>query len=307
MKLASIDIGTNSMRLLIADYEGSFKTRKKMVNITRIGKGVDSEGYISKEAMDYNLDALKEFVDIAKGESCEDIYVMGTSALRDSKNKEEFQTEAMKKAGVKVDIITGSDEASLGFYGVVAGLKEQTEILVIDIGGGSTEFVVGDPTAGIQFMKSENVGSVRMTEKFVESDLMTDLEYSAIRNYVKEVIADTMRIIKTHNIKRVIGIGGTATTLSSMVQELDNYDMEKVHGSRVSIEDLKYTIEKLMGLTLEERMKIKGLQPKRADVITAGLIILEVILEKLGMDCIEVSEYDNLEGLIYEKTKCKSS
>ncbi len=303
MKLASIDIGTNSMRLLITDYDEQFHDRKKYTNITRIGKGVDQNGYISEEAIDKNIIALKEFVDMAKKEDCEDIYVMGTSALRDSKNKEEFLSRAKKEAGVSVDIITGENEASLGFYGVASDLEESGKVLILDIGGGSTEFILGDKKGGIIFSKSENIGSVRLTEKFVKHDPVLPEELSDMQEYILNATEQTIGVLKKYHIKQLIGIGGTATTLSSMVQELEVYDMQKVHHSLIDYAEVEAMIEMLKPKTLEERMMIKGLDPKRADVITAGLTILISIMKALDMKEIMVSEFDNLEGLVYTKQR----
>lgn len=301
MKLASIDIGTNSMRLLIADYNDGFSKRRKYTNITRIGRGVDELGYISKEAIDKNIHALKEFVEMAKHEDCEEIYVMGTSALRDSKNKQDFIDRAKREVGVNVDIISGSDEASLGFYGVTADLKEESQILILDIGGGSTEFILGDKIGGIIFSKSENIGSVRLTEKFVKSDPIDQIEIENMDAYIEAVTNDTISILKTYPITKLIGIGGTATTISAMVQQLDVYDMEKVHQSLVMYEEVEAILKELKYKTLEEKLMIKGLQPQRADVITAGVNILKNLMNHLEMKEIVISEYDNLEGLVFTK------
>lgn len=303
MKFASIDIGTNSMRLLIADYEEQFLSRKKYTNITRIGKGVDQNGFISEEAIDRNILALKEFVDMAKKEECEDIYVMGTSALRDSKNKEDFLTRAKNEAGVSVDIITGENEASLGFYGVASDLEESGKVLILDIGGGSTEFILGDKKGGIIFSKSEDIGSVRLTEKFIKNDPVLEDELLKMQEYITDVTDNTVSILKKYHIDKLIGIGGTATTLSSMVQQLEVYDMQKVHHSIVDISEVEAMIEILKSKTLDERMMIKGLDPKRADVITAGLTILYALMNALDMKEIMISEYDNLEGLVYTKQR----
>ena len=301
MKLASIDIGTNSMRLLIADYNDGFSKRRKYTNINRIGRGVDELGYISKEAIDKNIHALKEFVEMAKHEDCEEIYVMGTSALRDSKNKQDFIDRAKREVGVNVDIISGSDEASLGFYGVTADLKEESQILILDIGGGSTEFILGDKIGGIIFSKSENIGSVRLTEKFVKSDPIDQIEIENMDAYIEAVTNDTISILKTYPITKLIGIGGTATTISAMVQQLDVYDMEKVHQSLVMYEEVEAILKELKYKTLEEKLMIKGLQPQRADVITAGVNILKNLMNHLEMKEIVISEYDNLEGLVFTK------
>ena len=159
MKIGTIDIGTNSMRLLVADYKNNkIETRKKYVNTTRIGQGVDKDGYIIEEALERNLKALKEFSEICKKEECEEVYCMGTSALRDSKNGQEFVTRAKALTGIDVNIICGDEESNLGFMGVLQGTDgdKKEDILVLDIGGGSTEFIVGNEE-GIKFYKGENL------------------------------------------------------------------------------------------------------------------------------------------------------
>ena len=281
MKIGTIDIGTNSMRLLTADYQdGKIINRKKYVNTTRIGQGVDNNGYISKEAIDRNIQALKEFKAICDEEGCEYVCCMGTSALRDSKNSDEFIALAKEEAGVDVEVITGDRESNLGFLGVLEGVEkdELEEILVIDIGGGSTEFIVGDKN-GVNFCKSENIGALRLTEKFLKHE------------------------IKSKNIKKLVGIGGTVTSVSAMNQQLEVYSMEKVHNSKICKKELDEILQMLKNMTLEDKKRLKGLQPKRADIITAGVVILDIIMEKLELNEIIVSEYDNLEGLMCQIAK----
>ena len=307
MKIGTIDIGTNSMRLLIADYVGNqIENRRKYVNTTRIGKGVNENGYIIEEAMERNLIALKEFVDMCKAEGCESIYAMGTSALRDSKNGDEFVRRGKELTGVEVKIIGGIEESDLGFKGVLAGAcKSKEDILVIDIGGGSTEFILGNED-GIKFSKSENVGALRMTEKFLTIDPINQEEFEAMYHYIEEVLVDTLDKLKGDKIAKLVGIGGTITSLSAMNQGLEVYSMEKVHNSKVCKKELEKILQNLKKMTLSDKKTIKGLQPKRADIITAGVVILDIIMEKLEFKEITISENDNLEGLICQKSKIMS-
>lgn len=303
MKIGTIDIGTNSMRLLIADYNnGKIENRKKHVNTTRIGQGVDKEGYISEEALQRNINALEEFANICKVEECQAIYCMGTSALRDSKNGNVFVDRAKQKTNINVEIISGNEESNLGFMGVLEGLDTDEQILVIDIGGGSTEFIVGD-IEGIKFAKSENVGALRMTEKFLAKDPIDTNEFSNMSKFIYSEIKDTIDYIKSKQIKKIVGIGGTITSLSAMNQELEVYSMEKIHNSEVSIKNIKDILQNLKQMTLNDKKTLKGLQPKRADIITAGVEILNIIMENLEIEKIIVSEYDNLEGLMCHKVK----
>lgn len=305
MKIGTIDIGTNSMRLLIADYNNNkIENRKKYINTTRIGQGVDKDGYITKEAMERNLKALKEFSDKCKEEKCHKVYCMGTSALRDSKNGQEFVNKAKQLTGIDVKIICGEEESNLGFMGVLEGTNsdKKDDILVIDIGGGSTEFIVGNEE-GIKFCKSENVGALRMTEKFINTDPVSDEDFNAMTKFIEETVLSTIDKINTMNISKLVGIGGTITSLSAMNQQLEVYSMEKIHNSVVTKKDLEKILQNLKMMTLNDKKTLKGLQPKRADIITAGVEILNIVMEKLEFEEIMISEYDNLEGLICQNSK----
>ncbi len=305
MKIGTIDIGTNSMRLLIAEYKNNkIENRKKYINTTRIGQGVDKDGYITKEAMDRNLNALKEFSDICKEQHCESVYCMGTSALRDSKNGQEFVKKAKEIANVDVNIICGDEESNLGFLGVLEGTEgdKKDNILVIDIGGGSTEFVLGNEE-GINFCKSENVGALRMTEKFITTDPISVEDFNQMNYFIENTISSTLEILKNKKISKLVGIGGAITSVSAMNQQLEVYSMEKVHNSEVTKKDIEKILQNLKKMTLNDKKTIKGLQPKRADIITAGVTILNIIMEKLEFEKIMISEYDNLEGLICQKSK----
>ena len=303
MKIGTIDIGTNSMRLLIAEYKDcKIINRKKYVNTTRIGQGVDKQGYITDDAIKRNIDALVEFSDICKTESCEKIYCMGTSALRDSKNKDIFVELAKEKAGINVEIISGDRESNLGFRGVLEGIEKAEDILVIDIGGGSTEFIIGNDE-GIRFSKSENIGALRMTEKFLHKDPINETEFYAMSNFIYEELKNTLECIKKDKIKKLVGIGGTITSLSAINQELEVYSMDKIHNSKVTLNEIELILQNLKKMTLNDKKTLKGLQPKRADIITAGVEILHTIMKNLEIKEITVSEYDNLEGLMCQNIK----
>lgn len=303
MRMGAIDIGTNSMRLLICDYiDGELLNRKKFVNTTRIGKGVDENGFIREDAIRRNLDALKEFYDLSKAEGCEKFYCIGTSALRDSKNSDDFIKRAKLEVGIDVDVISGNDESNLGFLGVLKGANEDKDILVVDIGGGSTEFILGN-FEGIKFAKSENVGALRMTEKFLTTDIVDDYEFDMMSEFIEEEIKNTIDYLKEREINKIVGIGGTITSLSAINQELEIYSMEKIHNSEINIDEIEKILQNLKKMTLNDKKSLKGLQSKRADIITAGVKILHIIMKKLELSDIVVSEYDNLEGLICQKAK----
>lgn len=303
MKIGAIDIGTNSMRLLVCDFiNDELLNRKKFVNTTRIGKGVDEHGFISQEAIRRNIDALKEFYTISKSEGCNHIYCIGTSALRDSKNGDDFVRIAKEEIGIDIEIISGKEESNLGFLGVLKGANENDDILVIDIGGGSTEFILGN-IDGIKFSKSENVGALRMTEKFLTTDIVDNYEFDMMSEFIENEIRETLESLKEKHVNKLVGIGGTITSLSAINQELEVYSMEKIHNSIVTIDDIENILQNLKKMTLNDKKSLKGLQSKRADIITAGVKILHIIMKKLELREIIVSEYDNLEGLICLKSK----
>ena len=298
MKIGAIDIGTNSMRLLTTDLiDNKLTNRKKYVNTTRIGQGVDENGFITEEAMERNINALKEYNDKCLDYGCEKIYCMGTSALRDSKNRSEFIKRAKDEAGIDVNVVDGEIEAKLGFSGVTNGIDKEGDILVIDIGGGSTEFIFGNKE-GIERNVSINIGALRLTEKYL-SEGYSDSAFSDMRKFINEQIKDIVAYLNEKEIGCVCGIGGTITSLSAVNQNLEIYSMEKVHGSVITREEVQKMMDKFVSCSDEERKHINGLQPKRADIIAAGTEILICIMDNLSKKEVVVSEYDNLEGIAY--------
>lgn len=298
MKIGAIDIGTNSMRLLTTDLiDNKLTNRKKYVNTTRIGQGVDENGFITEEAMERNINALKEYHDKCLDYGCEKIYCMGTSALRDSKNRSEFIKRAKDEAGIDVNVVDGEIEAKLGFSGVTNGIDKEGDILVIDIGGGSTEFIFGNKE-GIERNVSINIGALRLTEKYL-SEGYSDSAFSDMRKFINEQIKDIVAYLNEKEIGCVCGIGGTITSLSAVNQNLEVYSMEKVHGSVITREEVQKMMDKFVSCSDEERKHINGLQPKRADIIAAGTEILICIMDNLSKKEVVVSEYDNLEGIAY--------
>ena len=300
MKVATVDIGTNSMRLLIADYENNkIFNRKKYVEVTRIGKGVDEKGMISGEAINLNSSVLEKFISLAKSKRCEKIRVIGTSALRDSKNSDELIKKAYETTGVNIEIISVEMEANLGFLGIKSILDEKKYTLTIDIGGGSTEFILGNRDGELVFSKSENIGVVRLTERFLKLDIPSDIEIIEMDKYIETVIGDTIDVLKRYDIGKFIGIGGTATSISSMIQKMEIYCSDKIHNSKIYYDELLEIYKNLKKMTLEEKKMIVGLQAKRADVIFTGVCIMKKIMSMLDIEYVTVSEYDNLEGMIY--------
>lgn len=304
-KVGAIDIGTNSMRILIAKIEnGCIVESFKDLRTTRMGEDVNQTGNLSMAAIQRNIDALNEFMGIVQREEIREIPIIATSAVRDAKNKTLFIKRAKEEVNVDVDVITGEKEAELGFLGVLRGLREKDEnILVVDIGGGSTEFIFGNKK-GIQYLTSINMGAVRMTEKFVTTDPVCKVEIEEMVKAIDKMIESTINYLHHYKIDKVIGIGGTATTVAAVSKKLKVYDKDQIHNADLSHEKVKIILKEFLSKKLEERKQIEGLQPKRADIITAGTIILDRILTGIKADHITISEYDNLEGLVFKQLGC---
>jgi len=306
MKYGAIDIGTNSIRLLIAQIEnGEIVKSFKTLQITRIGENVDHTGMISTAAMDRTIKALKQFMMIIEEEGLSSVPIIATSAVRDAKNKADFLEQVKIEVNANIQIISGEREAELGFLGVQKGFKQSFgDVIVVDIGGGSTELIIGSQT-GIHHLISLNMGAVRMTEKYLYSVPVSIGEIDTLISALDSMLKPTVHKIKQYKIDRMIGIGGTATTLAAVAQNMAVYDPSKIHNFYLEHEKVMEILKLFIGKSLEERKQIPGLQPKRADVITAGTVILNIIMTLLEVQGLWISEYDNLEGLVFEQVNNK--
>ena len=245
MLVAGIDIGTNSMRILMTDFsyeakenQAHFNNRIKKINTTRIGKNINKTKEIDSETYRINMDSFEGFVEEARINKAERIYAIGTSALRDATNGEEFVTQAEQKTGVRIEIITGSFEAELAFYGVSGGLADRGRLLIIDIGGGSTEFVIGSKIEGILFKKSIDIGAVRLTEMFGD-------DMAAMKKYILSELDIVRDLIERFSIKKIVGIGGTITTISAINQAVRVYDSDRIHNSMIRKIDVNCIFDSL--------------------------------------------------------------
>ncbi len=299
MKVAAIDIGTNSMRLLLCDYDGvTIKNKQKQLIVTRMGQNLSAKGVISSEAIERNINALDIFNKKALDFGAEKIIAIATSAVRDAKNREVFLEAAKLRTGIEINVISGEAEAELGITGVLSEFNESTEdILVIDIGGGSTELVYGN-LSGIKYSISINAGTVRMTEGFFTENPIKQNEIQSLRKNLDSLFEDPISRLKTLKIGKVLTIGGTATSIAAIYHSLSIYDSQKVHNTVIDIEYLKDIFDILKNMKIEQRYEVKGLQKERADVIPAGIYILLYLLQGLDISRFIVSENDNLEGAI---------
>ncbi|HRU41744.1 MAG TPA: Ppx/GppA phosphatase family protein [Candidatus Diapherotrites archaeon] len=298
-RIAVIDIGTNSMRLMLCKIEGNFIVNKeKELMITRIGRDVSKTGMITEKSFARNIDALKYYKNKADRYGAEKVYAIATSAVRDALNGGAFVTEAKSQAGVDVMIISGDEEAELGLRGVMSEIQNPQEtVLVIDIGGGSTELVLGSKEK-TEYKISIPAGAVRMTEQFISGNPIRDEDAENMRNRLNELFNEPLEYLGKKRIDRVIAIGGTATTIAAMFHSMSIYDPETVHNTIINSKYIKSIFNKLKDMSVEERWNVKGLQKERADVMPSGIFILQHIIEGLKRDSLVVSENDNLEGIV---------
>lgn len=296
-----IDIGTNSTRLLVfrTDLEtGAMVRVNKSVRYTRMGQDLGRTGRLHPDAMKRNLDALAEYQAIAADYAVDELYIFGTSAMRDAENTGDFIQMAKDRLGLDIEVVSGQKEAEYGFLGVSRCYDEP--VLIFDIGGGSTELILGCG-AQLEKMVSLNIGCVRLTEGCIENDPPLKAELAALSKAAAIQLHSVMPDFMTAAPFTLVGIGGTATTISTIDQGLKIYDSDKVHQSRVTKEALEGIITRLAALPLEERRQIAGLEAKRADIIIAGACILEEILKEAGAGDFAVCDFDNLEGAAFSR------
>ena len=301
-----IDIGTNSCRLFIAELENTSEGKKikrelvKDVEIVKLGEGVNKTHNLNPNAIKRTLDCLKKYKEKASSYGIENIRAFATSAVRDAENREIFLQE-VSKLGIKIECISGKTEATLNFLGNSLVFKDR--ILVVDIGGGSTEFTLGKDKS-IDFIQSINIGAVRATEKFFSDNGYSEEKLEKCKIWIRKNL-EILKTIKDREFK-LIGVAGTATTQISVRDKMEIYDSSKVHMATLTLDELKENLSLFLSKNFEERKNIVGLEEKRADVIIAGTLILLTILEELNQDKIIISESDNLSGAITREEETMS-
>ena len=287
-RVAAIDIGTNSTRLLVADYSGAgLKRIETGLITTRLGKGMSS-GLLLQETMLSTADAVGLFYRKAINLGAESVVAATTSAVRDAANRTEFLELVKKRTGLTVRVLGGEEEAALSYRGVLSGLQvEPDSTVVVDIGGGSTEFIW---MHGEQLnLVSVNAGAVRLTDTAADEIVI----YNILRPTLEEV--------KQSAFECLVGVGGTVTPLAAIDQQLAVYDPKRVHGYSLSAASVNRILKMLNSMDMEERRKVPGLRPERADIIVAGANIVKIIMDGLGSEKMLVSECDILDGLALEE------
>ena len=298
MRVAAVDLGTNSTRLLVADVEnGRLDEVARRLKITRLGEGVDERKRLLPAPIARVRNVLTDFRREAERLGAERTLAVATSAVRDAENGEAFLGEVEWSYGFQTRLLSGDEEAQLTFRGVSTGREVAEDTLVIDIGGGSTELVVGGPD-GLRFHDSLDLGGVRLTERFLHSDPPTGEELEACGEAVRELLAE--RVPRDVRPRTAIGVAGTITSLAALDLGLAEYDPDQVHGHRLSREGVQTQLERLASLPVAERREIPALDPDRAPVIVAGTVILREVLDHFALDGLEASERDILDGAALE-------
>ena len=302
-RYAAIDIGTVTCRMLVVDVgESGLHELTREYVITNLGEGVDATGELKPEAIDRVVRAIDGFLAVRDSLSTPDHPVVrtvavATSAARDARNAADFAAR-LRERGIELSVIPGSREAALSFSGASIDFSGE-RLMVVDVGGGSTEVVMGTGGAEPLRAHSFNVGCRRVTEKFLASDPPAPEELVRARAWIRKQMASWFadQAKEAANLERVVAVAGTATTVVSIRDRMETYDSSRVHKARVSRQDLLEVYERLAALPLSARKKVVGLDPKRAPVMVAGLLILLEVLDFAGIDAFTVSETDILHGI----------
>ncbi len=299
MRVAAIDCGTNSIRLLIADVDGNnFREVTRDMELVRLGQGVDKTGHFNPDAISRTLKAVEKFADEIAKRGVNKIRFCATSATRDATNRELFIDGVRERLGVTPEVISGDEEARLSFLGATKELPDSlAPFLVIDIGGGSTEFVLG--LRSVDAAKSVNIGCVRMSERHFANDPATKEEIEAARKDIQSAIHEAAKLVDIRRAKSLIAVAGTATTVAAAALELTTYDRYAIHLSRISAEKTHRVSEMFLRMTRDERAALGFMHPGRVDVIGAGSLVLSEIVKATGADEFIASESDILDGMAW--------
>ncbi|MFE6521983.1 exopolyphosphatase [Streptomyces sp. NPDC057794] len=308
-RVAAVDCGTNSIRLLVADADlatGELTDLDRRMTIVRLGQGVDRTGRLAPEALQRTFAACREYAGIIKEHGAERLRFVATSASRDAENRDEFVRGVLDILGVEPEVISGDQEAEFSFTGATRELAGRdhlpTPYLVVDIGGGSTEFVVGDDR--VRAARSVDIGCVRMTERHlvrdgVVSDPPSGEQIAAMRADIEAALDLAGETVPLGEARTLVGLAGSVTSVSAIAQELPAYDSGAIHHSRVSRAKVREITEWLLRSTHAERAAVPSLHPGRVDVIGAGALVLLSIMERTGAEEVVVSEHDILDGIAW--------
>jgi exopolyphosphatase/guanosine-5'-triphosphate,3'-diphosphate pyrophosphatase len=298
MRVAAIDCGTNSVRLLIADVAGGSLTDvARRMEIVRLGEGVDRTGMLAPAAIARTRQALigyaAEIAELGVGR----VRMCATSASRDASNAADFRAMVRGVLGIDPEVISGDEEARLSFAGAVHGLDAEPPYLIVDIGGGSTEFVTGGDT--ITGAVSVDIGCVRMTERYLHGDPPTGAEIAAAERDITATVDRALTAVGGRAAGTLVGLAGSVTTVTALALGLPEYDPGRIHHARVSADAVAKVTGDLLAATVAERLALPVMHPGRADVIGAGALILRIIMARSGQSSVVASEHDILDGIAW--------
>ncbi|MGW5575552.1 Ppx/GppA phosphatase family protein [Nocardia thailandica] len=307
-RIAAVDCGTNSIRLLIAEADagGVLTDVHREMRIVRLGQGVDATGRLAPEAIERTRAALADYVDLMRAHGVAKVRMVATSATRDAANREDFF--AMTRAelgrvlpGAVAEVITGDEEARLSFAGAVGELpSEAGPFVVVDLGGGSTELVVGDGT-GVQAAYSADIGCVRITERCLPGNPPTAEEIAAAREFARTKLDEAFDRVPVDSVRTWVGVAGTMTTITAVALDLPEYDSTRVHLTRLTLDQVHQVCDRLIAMDHDQRAALGPMHPGRVDVIGGGAVITEELADELarraGVKELVVSEHDILDGI----------
>ena len=297
-RVAAIDCGTNSVRLLVADVDTPVPTDVvRRMEIVRLGRGVDRTGRLAPEAIEATRVALADYAAQIRDLGATRTRMVATSATRDAANADEFRSMVERTLGVTPEVVTGEEEAHLSFAGAVQGLPADlaAPYLVVDIGGGSTEFVLGtaEPVSAI----SVDIGCVRMTERHLVDDPPTPAQIAAAERDIEAAVDRALTAVPGRDARTLVGLAGSVTTVTGLALELDQYRPEVIHHARISYDQVATVTADLLAMTRAQRLALPVMHPGRADVIGAGALILKVLMREAGQGAVVASEHDILDGI----------
>jgi exopolyphosphatase / guanosine-5'-triphosphate,3'-diphosphate pyrophosphatase len=299
-RVAALDCGTNSLRLLIADLGGAGAVDVvRRTEIVRLGQGVDSTGRLAPEALERTFRVLRAYTQEIDQHAAARTRMVATSALRDAANREDFVAGAESILGVAPEIVSGAEEAALSFSGATRSLGSTfaPPYLVIDIGGGSTEFVLG--AASVDASISVDIGCVRLTERHLRDDPPSITQVAATVADVEAALEVVAERVPVDHAVTAVGVAGSVTTVAALALGLDRYDPQRIHGAVLPAAAIDTVTQRLVGLTRAQRAALSVMHPGRADVIAAGALVLTTICRRFGLDQIVASEHDILDGVAY--------
>lgn len=302
MRVAGIDCGTNSIRLLIADVDNGLTDVVREMTVVRLGQGVDKTGEFAPDALERTFAATDRYASLCREHGVEAIKFVATSASRDVSNRDEFVAGIQQRLGVEPEVISGTMEAELSFAGATSVLPTVNEpMVVIDLGGGSTEIVVGSQADGVTGAHSMNVGCVRMTERHLHTDPPTEVEKAGARRDVENALNEALADVDLTGVRHIIGLAGTVTTVTARALGLPEYDPQVINGTVLSVDEVHQACQWLTNASTEERHAEGYMHPGRVDVIGAGALVWDTVVARLsaetGVTDVMTSEHDILDGI----------